>query len=179
MFTAILVLGLFCGAASADPVIIAKTPAGNSTVENAVGMNQTFKVQTNETTSIDWLVKGIEPQNTSYYTENNTSTLTHTIESGEYEIEATVRSTGESRTLDVNGTAASTGGNVTETPAEGTVTVIPGKSQTFRVNATDDQEMNVEWFIDDESKQNDEGVPSFSYKFEESTKGEYILKAEI
>ncbi|HWR25883.1 MAG TPA: S-layer protein domain-containing protein [Methanosarcina sp.] len=179
MFTAILVLGLFCGAASADPVIIAKTPAGNSTVEEAVGTIQTFKLQTNETTSIDWLVKGIEPQNTSYYTENNTSTLTHTIESGEYEIEATVRSTGDSRTWDVNGTAASTGGNVTVTPAVGPVTVIPGKSQTFKVNATDDQEMNVEWFIDDESKQNDEGVTSSSYKFEESTKGQYTLKAEI
>jgi S-layer protein (TIGR01567 family) len=186
MFTAILVLGLFCGAANAAPAIT--SPTENSTVSKLVGQIQNFKLQTNESTSINWFVDGTaETENTSYFTENNTSTLSHTVQSGSYEVRATVRATGESRTWDVTGTAPSpeenvteTGGNFNVTPAEGkTITVTQGKSQTFRVNATDGQKMNVEWLVNDESEQTDPGVTSSSYKFVRDTNGQYTVKAVI
>jgi hypothetical protein len=66
MFTAILVLGLFCGTGTAAPSIIA--PAGNSTVNTTVNDSLSFSVRTNESTQIDWFVNGVADTSSSYDT---------------------------------------------------------------------------------------------------------------
>jgi hypothetical protein len=98
-------LALFCGAANAAPTIIASEPLANSTVQGFVGDIKSFSVQTNEKTAINWLVNGVtDKTNTNYYTENNTSTLKHRIQSGTYEIKATVTSNSESVFRTIQGT---------------------------------------------------------------------------
>jgi len=45
IFTAILVLGLFCGTATAVPSVVGEiTPSQNSTVTGMVGATQTFTI---------------------------------------------------------------------------------------------------------------------------------------
>ncbi|AKB84007.1 S-layer family duplication domain protein [Methanosarcina barkeri 3] len=268
IFTAILVLGLFCGTAAAAPSIIAAVPGDNATVNKIVGQTQGFSVQTNESATIDWQVDGSTVSQTSYDSATNTSTLNHTVNQGTYNVKATVQSTGDNRTWSVtggsnvpvitlstpssstvnnnigesrkftatvsptsnvtwyvddvqvqknesvteasytntsatqgthtikvnaeneNGSAESkswtwkiptTGGlSVNLDPSEGTISVDKGVSKTFKVNSsTDNQNVNVEWLVGDESKKKDEGVTYSSYDFEEDSAGNYTLKAVV
>ena len=56
IFTAILVLGLFCGAATAVPSVVADpTPSQNSTVTGTVGETQAFTIPLNETATVNGL----------------------------------------------------------------------------------------------------------------------------
>ncbi|AKB45735.1 S-layer protein domain-containing protein [Methanosarcina vacuolata] len=267
IFTAILVLGLFCGTAAAAPSIIAASPGDNATVNKTVGEIQDFSIQTNESATIDWQIDGSNVSETSYDSATNTSTLNHTVTQGTYDVKAIVQSTGGSRTWSVTGgsdvpqitsffpsyttvnnnvgqsrkfnatisqtsnmtwyvddvqvqennsvtdssyinTSATQGmhtikmsaenenGSVEKSwkwkistvgglsvnvdPSEGTVSVDKGASKTFQVNSsTDDQDINVEWLVDSESKKKDESVTSSSYDFEEDSAGNYTLKAVV
>ena len=117
IFTAILVLGLFCGTAAAIPSIT--SPSSNSTVTWTAGTTQTFKITTNESTAISWLVNGTAPASSQVTYDNgtNTSTLSHTVQLGKYDVKATAQSANDSRTWTVTGTsglAADFGSNDTE-----------------------------------------------------------------
>ena len=60
IFTAILVLGLFCGTATAAPGIIGDTTPSNSTVvTGTVGTTQPFTIPLNETASVIWTENGV------------------------------------------------------------------------------------------------------------------------
>ncbi|AKB52940.1 S-layer family duplication domain protein [Methanosarcina barkeri str. Wiesmoor] len=267
IFTAILVLGLFCGAATAAPNIIAASPGENATVNTIVGEIQAFSIQTNESATIDWQVDGSNVSQTSYDDATNTSALNHTVKQGTYDVKATVQSTGVSRTWSVtggsnvpeivsfspsystvnnkvgqsrkfnatvsqtsnitwylddvqvqenesvtessyintsatqgmhtikmnaeneNGSAENSwawnvstlgGLSVNSDPSEENVSVDKGVSKTFNVNSsTEDQDINVEWLVDDESQKKDESVTSSSYDFEEDERGNYTLKAVV
>jgi len=271
IFTAILVLGLFCGTAAAAPSIIAASPGDNATVNKTVGEIQDFSVQTNESATVDWQIDGSTVSQTSYDSATNTSTLNHTVKQGTYDVKATVQSTGDNRTWSVtggsnvpvitlsapssstvnnnagesrkftatvspasnitwylddtlvntnitgttsvtessytnnsatkgthtikvnaeneNGSAekswtwrVSTAGglSVNADPSEGNVSVDKGVSKTFKVNSsTDDQDINVEWLVGDESQKKDTSVTSSSYDFEKDSAGNYTLKAVV
>jgi len=143
IFTAILVLGLFCGAADAAPSIIA--PGENSTVNRIVGDILDFSVKTNESATISWQVDGSTVPQTSYDSATNTSTLNHTVKQGTYNVKATVQSTGESRTWSVTG-----GSNVPvitlSDPSDSSVKTNVGESKTF--TATISQPSNITWSFD-------------------------------
>lgn len=106
IFTAILVLGLlFCGTvAAADPIIVSVSPSNSSVVLGIVDAIQTFSIQTNESTDIDWLVDGSPVSQTSYDSVTNVSTFNYTVLSGIHVVKATIRSTGGSSTWNVGGT---------------------------------------------------------------------------
>lgn len=173
IFTAILVLGLFCGAASAAPsTIIAASPADNATVNETVGETQDFSVQTNESATIDWQVDGSTVSQTSYDSATNTSTLNHTVKQGTYDVKATVQSTGESRTWSVTG-----GSNVPvitlSTPSYSTVNNNPGESRKF--TATISPASNVTWYLDNVKVQEDNSVTESSYTNTSATQGTHTI----
>ena len=177
IFTAILVLGLFCGAVTAAPSII--EPGGNSTVNKIVGESINFSVRTNESTQIDWLVNGVADTNSSYDNNSKTSTLNHTVRQGTYDVKATVQSTGESRTWRVTGETkvSANGVPINVDPSEGTIEVSQGKSQTFSISSS--QNINVEWLVNNVTQETNQNVPSSSYEFKGNTTGEYTLKAVV
>jgi S-layer protein (TIGR01567 family) len=177
IFTAILVLGLFCGVVAAAPGIIATDPAENSTIQRIVGDILTFSIQTNESTAIDWLVNGAtDNNNKSFFTETNTSRLNHTVQSGSYEIQATVLSTGESRTWSVIG---ETGNNIPvitlSDPSSSSVSNNIGESRTF--TATVSQISSMKWYLDDTFLKTYEPVTGSSYT-SSATEGTHTIKVE-
>jgi S-layer protein (TIGR01567 family) len=175
IFTAILVLGLFCGVVAAAPSIITTDPAANSTIQRIVGDILTFSVQTNESTTIDWLVNGASDTN-NIITEANTSRLNHTVQSGTYDIKATLVSTGESRTWSVIG---GTGNNIPvitlSDPSSSSVSNNIGESRTF--NATVSQISSMTWSLDGTFLKTYESVTESSYPIS-ATQGTHTIKVE-
>ena len=177
IFTAILVLGLFCGVVAAAPSIITTDPATNSTISSIVGDILTFSVQTNESTTIDWLVNGAtDNNNKSFFTETNTSRLNHTVQSGSYDIKATVVSTGESRTWSVIGGTGNNKPVITlSDPSSSSVSNNIGESRTFTANLS--QISTIKWFLDDTFLKTDESVSGSSYTIS-ATQGTHTIKVE-
>ncbi|HNW37310.1 MAG TPA: hypothetical protein PKJ75_00460, partial [Methanosarcina vacuolata] len=173
IFTAILVLGLFCGTAAAAPSIIAASPGDNATVNKTVGEIQDFSIQTNESATIDWQIDGSNVSQTSYDDATNTSTLNHTVTQGTYDVKAIVHSTGESRTWSVTG-----GSDVPEItsffPSYTTVNNNVGQSRKF--NATISQTSNMTWYVDDVQVQENNSVTDSSYINTSATQGMHTIK---
>ncbi|WP_292380673.1 S-layer protein domain-containing protein [Methanosarcina sp. UBA289] len=177
IFTAILVLGLLCGATAAAPSIVSDpTPSQNSTVIGIVGETQTFTIPLNETANVVWTENG--NSTTSSTGGNNIATLSHVFQSGSYKVTASVE--GEQiAAWNVEGKAAG-GLSVKTDPSEGDISVDKGVSKTFKVNSsTDNQNINVEWFVEDKSQKKEESVTSSSYDFQEDSTGNFTLKAVI
>ena len=173
IFTALLVLGLFCGAAGAVPVII--SPTDNSTVPGIVGETQTYSLQTNESTTIDWLVNGASAPQTSYNIETNTSVLNYTVQSGSNEVRATVQSTGESRTWSVTGIE-----NVPvitlSNPSSSSVSNNVGEARTF--TATVNQPAEMTWYLDDNFLYTNVSVIESMYSNSSAVAGTHTIRVE-
>jgi S-layer protein (TIGR01567 family) len=177
IFTAILVLGLFCGTVTAAPSII--EPGENSTVNKIVGDILDFSVKTNESAVIDWLVDGNTASQSSYDTATNNSTLTHTVKQGTYDVKATVNSTGESRTWNVTG-----GSNIPvitlSDPSSSSISNNIGESRKF--TATVSQPSNITWSFDGTPlNTNITGTTSVnesSYTSDPATQGTHTVKVE-
>jgi len=167
------VLGLFCGAASAAPSIT--DPSGNSTVTWTVGITQTFSITTNESTTIDWSVGGSPVSQTSYDSGTNTSTLSHTVQSGTYDVKATVQSTGDSRTWTVTGTANIPVITLSD-PSSSSVSNNVGESRTF--TATVNPTANMTWSLDGATLYTNSSVDSSSYTNSSATAGTHTVKVE-
>ena len=87
IFTAILVLGLFCGAVTAAPGLVADpTPSTNSTVTGTAGTPQTFAIPLNESATVTWNIG--EETTTTQTDSNNVATLNHTLQLGSYQVTA-------------------------------------------------------------------------------------------
>jgi len=177
IFTALLILGLFCGATAAAPSTVSDpTPSQNSTVAGIVGETQTFTIPLNETANVVWTENG---NSTTKPTENNTATLNHVFQLGSYKVTASIEGK-QIAAWDVKGTAARGLLSVNVDPSEGNVSVDKGVSKTFSVNSsTNDQDINVKWLVDDESQKTKENVTSSSYDFKADSKRNYTLKAVI
>ncbi len=181
IFTAILVLGLFCGAATAAPSIINTIPAGNSTITGIVGQNQTFSIQANESIEddVEWSVNGDSVSETSYDAGSNSSILGHSFQQGEYEVRATVQPTGDNVTWTVEGTNETEKIPVNINPSGETIQLDQGRTQTFNISSTNGQNIQVEWFANDQSRESDNDNPSASYDFEGKDIGQYRIRAVI
>ncbi|MDY9927327.1 S-layer protein domain-containing protein [Methanosarcina sp.] len=157
IFTAILALGLlFCGTASAVPSIVA--PAENATVQGIVDELKTFSIQTNESTTIEWLVSGSSVSETSYDAGTNTSYLEHTVQTGPYNIIATVQSTGESRTWTIENTQL----EITSTSPEKDKSTGINESQEFRVETN--KVADITWYMNGVLVDSATGVTSETYQ---------------
>ncbi len=174
IFTAILALGLlFCGTAAAAPSIT--DPSGNSTVTWTVSTNQTFSITTNESTTIEWSVDGTAPDSSLIANSGTTSTLSHTVKSGTYDVKATVQSTGESRTWTVTGTANIPVITLSD-PSSSSVTNNVGESRTF--TATVSPTANMTWSLDGVTLYTNSSVDSSSYTNSSAAEGTHTVKVE-
>ncbi len=178
IFTAILVLGLLCGTATAAPEIVSVSPSNSTAItEVVVGATQSFSIQTNESTTIDWLVDGVTPDSSLVTSDSgtNTSTLSHTVKSGTYDVKATVQSTGGSSTWSVTG-ASNVPVITLSSPSNSSVSNNVGDSRTFTADVSQTSDMT--WYLDDVELQENESVLSSSYTNSSAVAGTYTLKVE-
>lgn len=172
IFTAILVLGLFCGAAGAVPEITSVSPSNSTTVTGTVGTTQTFSITSNESTTIDWLVDGTAPDSSLIANSGATSTLSYTVQSGTHVVKATVQSTGGSSTWNVEGTANVPVITLSD-PSSKDVSNNVGESRTF--TATVSQTSNMSWYLNGNFLQTNSSVDSSSYTNSSAVAGSYNL----
>ena len=82
-------------------------------------------------------------------------------------------------TWTVEGTNATEEIPVNINPSGETIQVDQGKTQSFNISSTNGQNIQVEWFVEDQSKESDEGAPSASYEFEGKDIDQYRIRAVI
>jgi len=173
IFTAILVLGLFCGAAGAVPSIAADTtPSLNSTVTWIVGTTQTFSIPLNETATVTWTENGTNK--TTQTDGNNIATLSHVVQSDSYQVTASVGGVGLAAWT-VNGAAAVPVITLSD-PSSSSVSNNIGESRTF--TATVDKIANVTWYLDEAVLQTNSSVTTSSYTNTSATQGSHIIRVE-
>lgn len=174
IFTAILVLGLFCGAVNAAPSVSGDaTPALNSTVTWTVGTTQTFSIPFNETTTVTWNVNG--QSSTTQTDSSNIATLSHTVQLGSYQVTASVEGLGQISAWTVNGVTAVPVITLSD-PSSSSVTDAVGGSRTF--TATVDQTVNMTWYLDDVKLQENSSVTTSSYSNTSATQGSHTIRVE-
>ena len=94
IFTAILVLGLFCGAAIAAPSTVSDpTPSQNSTVTGTIGATQAFTIPLNENATVIWTEDGVDK--TVQTDSEDVATLNHVFKSGSYQVTARIEGVGQ------------------------------------------------------------------------------------
>jgi S-layer protein (TIGR01567 family) len=174
IFTAILVLGLFCGAASAAPGVTADpTPSQNSIVNGTVGETRPFTINLNETANVTWTVNGI-PTNVPT-DSNNIASLNHVIQSGSYQVTAAIEGVGQIAKWDVAGTTGKPVITLSD-PSSSSVSTNVGESKTF--TATVSQISDVVWSLDGISVKPDNSVTQSSYTNSSATQGTHTIKVE-
>ncbi len=158
------------------PVITLSDPSSSSVSSN-VGQSRTFTATVNQLSNMTWSLDGTilytnASVNQSSYTNNSAAQGRHTIEVSAQNENGTAESKSWTWEVSANGVS------INFDPAEKTKEITQGDSQTFTISSsTNDQNINVEWFVNDVTKKTDSGVTSSSYKFEGNSTGEYTLKA--
>ncbi len=144
IFTAFLVLGLFCGAATAVPSINGVISPSNSTVTGTVGATQQFTIPLNETATVIWTENGINrpPTQTD---SNNVTTISHVFQSGSYQVTATLQGAEQIAKWDVVGTTGVPVITLSD-PSSSSVNTNIGESKTF--TATVSQTSDFVWTLD-------------------------------
>ncbi|MFI5382742.1 MAG: S-layer protein domain-containing protein [Methanosarcina thermophila] len=142
IFTAILVLGLFCGAVTAAPSLVADpTPSTNSTVTGIAGTSQIFAIPLNESATVTWNIRG--ETTTTQTDSNNVATLDHTLQQGSYQVIASIDGL-DPIIWNVEGTAGALA-IINPNPQTNPSTRI-GESQEFSIETN--KEANITWYID-------------------------------
>jgi len=175
IFTAFLVLGLFCGAATAVPSINGVISPSNSTVTGIVGATQQFTIPLNETATVIWTENGINrpPTQTD---SNNVTTISHVFQSGSYQVTATLQGAEQIAKWDVVGTTGVPVITLSD-PSSSSVNTNIGESKTF--TATVSQTSNVVWTLDGTSVvKEDNSVTQSSYTNSSATQGTHTIKVE-
>ena len=172
IFTAILVLGLFCGTVTAAPILIADPqPSQNDTVEGIVGGLQTFTIPLNETANVIWTENGTS---TTRQTEsNNVATLSHVFQTGSYRVTAAIDGVGQIAAWNVEGRA---GGPVItlSDPSSSSVSGNVGQSRTF--TATVNQPSNMTWSFNGTTLYTNTSVTQSSYTSSPATQGTHTIE---
>jgi len=176
IFTAILALGiLFCGTVFAVPSISGDVnPNQNSTVTGTVGDTQDFTIPLNESADVTWNVNGSD---TTISTDSsNISTLNHTIQSGSYQITASIDGVGQIAAWNVTGTAVVPVITLSDPSSSSVSGDNEGDSRTF--TATVNPISDMTWYLDDVELQKNESVLSSSYTNSSAVTGTHILRVE-
>ncbi len=174
IFTAILALGLFCGAAAAAPSILGTpTPSQNTTVTGTVGGTQPFTITLNQTATVTWTVNGNStPTNTD---SNNIATFNHVIQSGSYQVTAALPEVGQIAVWNVMGTAGAPVITLSD-PSQSSVSNNMGELRTF--TATVSQISNVTWYLDNANVQTNNSVTQSSYTTSSPAQGPHTIRVD-
>ncbi|HET8687263.1 MAG TPA: hypothetical protein VFM18_11465, partial [Methanosarcina sp.] len=133
IFTAILVLGLFCGAATAAPSISGEiTPPQNTTtpVTGTVSETKAFTIPLNETANVVWAENGVDIKTTPT-DGNNIATLNYPFKLGSYQLTARIEGVGQVAAWNVEGKAEGPVVVTLSNPSDLRVTNNVGESRTF------------------------------------------------
>ncbi|HOW14485.1 S-layer protein domain-containing protein [Methanosarcina sp.] len=168
IFTAILVLGLFCGAAGAAPSVIGViSPDQNSTVTGTVGATQTFTIPLNETANVIWTENGVP---TTISTDgSNIATLNHVFQSGSYQVTASIDGVGQIAAWNVQGTEGAL--SITSKSPENNPSTGTNATQEFSVGTN--KAADITWYINGIAVDSVSGVTSDTYQNVSSTAGTY------
>jgi S-layer protein (TIGR01567 family) len=175
IFTAFLVLGLFCGAATAVPSINGVISPSNSTVvTGTVGATQPFTIPLNETATVTWAEGNRTPTQTQT-DSSNIATLNHVIQSGSYQVTAAIDGVGQITKWDVVGTTGVPVITLSDPPSSSVSTNI-GESKTFTVTVS--RTSDIVWSLDGTSVKTDNSVTQSSYTNSSATQGTHTIKVE-
>ena len=175
MFTSILVLGLFCGAATAAPSIAGEiTPPQNVTVQGTVGDTEKFIIPLNETANVIWTENGksTPPIQTD---SNNIATLNHIFQLGSYQVTASIAGVGQIAAWNVEGKTGAPVITLSD-PSHSSVKNNVGESRRF--TATVNQRANMTWSLDGTLLYTNTSVTESSYTNNSATKGTHIIKVD-
>jgi S-layer protein (TIGR01567 family) len=168
IFTAILVLGLFCGAAGAAPSVIGViSPDQNSTVTGTVGQTQAFTIPLNETANVIWTENGVP---TTLQTDgSNVATRNHVFQSGSYQVTASIDGVGQIAAWNVQGTEGVL--SITSKSPESNPSTGTNVTQEFSVGTN--KAADITWYINGISVDSVNGVTSDAYQNVSSSAGTY------
>ncbi|WP_440946356.1 S-layer protein domain-containing protein [Methanosarcina sp. T3] len=171
IFTALLVLGLFCGTVFAVPSISGDVnPNQNSTVTGTVGDTQDFTIPLNESADVIWTVNGSDTTRST--DSSNISTLSHEIQSGSYQITASIDGVGQIAAWNVTGTEGAPVITLSS-PSDSSVSNNVGDSRTF--TATVSRTSDMTWSLDGVNVQTNSSVDSSSYTNSSAVEGTHTL----
>lgn len=172
IFTAILALGLlFSGTAAAVPSISGDVnPNQNSTVTGTVGDTQDFTIPLNESADVIWTVNGSDTTRST--DSSNISTLSHEIQSGSYQITASIDGVGQIAAWNVTGTEGAPVITLSD-PSSSSVSDNVGDSRTF--TATVSRTSDMTWSLDGVDVQTNSSVDSSSYTNSSAVEGTHTL----
>jgi len=172
IFTAILVLGLFCGTVSAVPVISGDVSPSNSTVvTGTVGGTQVFTIPLNETANVIWTENGV-PTSPIPTGDGNISTLSHIIQAGSYQVIASIDGVGQISAWNVTGTAGAPVITLSD-PSSSSVSNNVGDSRKF--TAAVSQTSNMTWSLDGVTLYTNSSVDSSSYTNSSAVEGTHTV----
>ncbi len=174
IFTAILVLGLlFCGTAGAVPIVIGEItpPSQNSTVTGTVGATQTFTIPLNETASVIWTENSTST--TIPTGEGNIATLNHVIQTGSYQVTASIDGAGQIASWNVESTPGVPVITLSN-PSSSSVSGNVGESRTF--TATVEPAADMSWYLNGNFLYTNASVVESSYTNSSAVAGTYTLE---
>ena len=171
IFTAILVLGLlFCGTAGAVPIVIGEiTPSQN--VTGTVGATQTFTIPLNETASVIWTENSTST--TIPTGEGNIATLNHVIQTGSYQVTASIDGAGQIASWNVESTPGVPVITLSN-PSSSSVSGNVGESRTF--TATVEPAADMSWYLNGNFLYTNASVVESSYTNSSAVADEYTLE---
>lgn len=175
IFAAILVLGLFCGTASAVPTVTgAITPSNSTVVTGTVGTFQTFTVPLNETASVIWTVNGT---NITIPTDaNNVSTLpNHEFQLGQYRVIVSSTDGVQITDWNVEGTEGTRLITSTSPPEQDPST---GINETKEFSVQTNKVADITWYINGVVVDSAPGVTSDTYQNVSSSAATYNVTVE-
>ncbi|MDR7666291.1 S-layer protein domain-containing protein [Methanosarcina sp. Z-7115] len=170
IFTAILVLGLFCGAAIAAPSTVSDpTPSQNSTVTGTIGATQAFTIPLNENATVIWTEDGVDK--TVQTDSEDVATLTHVFKSGSYQVTARIEGVGQIAAWNVIGTEGTL--SITKTTPEKDKTTGIDETQQFSIETN--KAADFTWYMDGQLVDSASEVTSDTYQKASSSAAKYNI----
>lgn len=164
------------------PVITLSSPS-NSNFTSDVGVPQTFTADVSPAADMKWYLNNVEVHSdtsviSSTYTNNSAVAGSYTLE---VRAENANGTDSESWTWTVGSSSGNSEVPVEVNPSKEKVEMSQGANQTFYVNSTNSQNINVQWIVGNETKKTDSGsgITSSSYDFKGDTSGTYNLSAVV
>ena len=163
---------LFCGTAGAVPIVIGEiTPSQNSTVTGTVGATQTFTIPLNETASVIWTENSTST--TIPTGEGNIATLNHVIQTGSYQVTASIDGAGQIASWNVESTPGVPVITLSN-PSSSSVSGNVGESRTF--TATVEPAADMSWYLNGNFLYTNASVVESSYTNSSAVAGTYTLE---
>ena len=170
IFTALLMLGLFCGAAIAAPSTVSDpTPSQNSTVTGTIGATQAFTIPLNENATVIWTEDGVDK--TVQTDSKDVATLNHVFKSGSYKVTARIEGVGQIAAWNVIGTEGTL--SITKTTPEKDKSTGINETQQFSIETN--KAADFTWYMDGKLVDSASEVTSDTYQKVSSSAATYNI----